>query len=96
MPPIRTEVIKTETVRSYEYINFDNEKIYMMISDIARDPDRSSIINSSLFSWLFPQNASGAKIPHSSIIAFGNEYEFTEDGILMKPMPQIQKDQYVQ
>jgi len=94
MPPIRTAPVrKPESDRSAEYIEFKNGKIYLKISDIARDPARPSVINSSLFSWLFPPNDCGAKIPHSSIIAFENEYEFTEDGIIKRPSPRLTTDQ---
>ena len=69
--------------RKIEYVDLDPSKLYLKISDIAKDPDRS-LINSSLLSWIFPANSSGAKIPHSSILVFGDEFEFTEDGIIKK------------
>lgn len=65
--------------------------MYLCVSDIATAPDRPSIVNSSLFSWLFPPNSYNAKIPHSSIVVFGQEFEFTEDGILKRPVSKISK-----
>lgn len=98
MPPIRANPTEStsEPSREYNYIQFDKEKIYLKISDIARDPQRNSLINSSLFSWLFPYNDCGAKIPHSSVMAFGSEYEFTEDGIIKRPLPKVEMSQVVQ
>jgi len=45
---------------------------------------------------LFPENGSGAKIPHSSIVVFQNEYEFTEDGIMKRPARQVSQAAVVQ
>ena len=68
--------------------------MYLCVSDIATAPDRPSIVNSSLFSWLFPPNSYNAKIPHSSIVVFGQEFEFTEDGILKRPVSKISKTNF--
>ena len=84
MPPIRREKRSSESNSAansdgLKYFQILEGYVYLQITDIAKN--RDNLLNSTVLSWLFPKNVSGAKIPHSSIIAFGHKYEYSTSGV---------------
>ena len=53
-----------------------------MKSLLARK-DKNVLINHTVLSWLFPKEE-GAKIPHSSVICFGDEISYCKSGMMRR------------
>jgi len=75
------EVSDGSQASSQKYFQVDPSKVYLKITDIARKGN--NMFNLTVLSWLFPTEE-GAKIPHSSVICFGDEISYCKSGLIRR------------
>merc|ERR1712037_704294 len=66
--------------------NLDASKIYLKVTDIA---DNSNFFGRMTKFVVSAKNSAGATVPHASVLAYGREYSYGEDGLCVIRRPEL-------
>lgn len=66
--------------------NLDPSKIYLKVTDMADNGNFFGRVTKLIVS---ATNSAGATVPHASVLAYGREYSFGEDGLCVTRRPEL-------